>query len=99
MSNVKHFSQTEHGDIKVTLGRDEDQLPEVRFHFGVEEIGEASVAIGFQSDQVDVASSMFEHLDEEGAVKAVQVGKEQVRQLAGDIRHAGSWDDLDDTIR
>lgn len=81
MSKSKYFTTSEHGEIKVTLGLNDDQNSEVRCSFNLEEIGDVSVAIELKAIEDDIASDLFERLDEEAARQAVLVGTEQVRQL------------------
>jgi len=65
MPSTKHFSFDDLGDVQVMLGHDEELLPEIRFHFDVEGIGNASIAIGFDADHEDTAVTMFDRLDKE----------------------------------
>lgn len=81
MPSTKHFSFDDLGDVQVTLGHDEELLPEIRFHFDVEGIGNASIAIGFDADHEYTAVTMFDGLDKEAVQLAVEAGKEQVNNF------------------
>lgn len=85
LGTAKYFTIAPYGDVKVALGQDEDQEPEIRFHFFVEGVGDSSIAIGFNAAQQSVASSMFEKIDEEAARLAVEAGAEQIHEFFADV--------------
>ena len=85
MPSTKDFSFDDLGDVQVTLGHDEELLPEIRFHFDVEGIGNASIAIGFDADHEDTAVTMFDRLDKEAVQLAVEAGKEQINNFHSEV--------------